>query len=533
MFKKQILLIVLLTSSIVCSFSHILNSHQASWVIPLVSQVFLISSISIVFLKYFLKLFKNKESKDKELELVSRHIVFLDAIPESVIVLSKKTQKCCFANKAFYAMTNLKQNEVLGSQVNDFLSVESNIKDNNVEQILKIKDNDEISVIISWESLTIENNDYEIMHITDVSIITCLQKNIAHTDAKKILAFYKAKAAIVIVDALSKKIVQANKTACDILKQDSESLIGSHCQGLICNLSEKECNAIQSSQCPFQQEEEMKVDKESSITVLRGSSKMKIGQHEYIIDTFIDITDKKKTDEAIQKNKIRKLTETIVYGIAHEFNNINAVINGVIDTLLMPDCNFHLQESTRDQLDIIHQMTERATEIIENLLIFGPNHKQHTQNINVYSSIKEIIKTQSDVDFCLDIPKDLYINFDINDFNKLIKNIIINSVHSMIESENKSIDININQKDHSISIEINDYGCGINAKDLDKVFDPFFSTKGVYAHSGSLYSEITGKGLGLSICQIITERNYGGKINIESEENKGTKVTIDIPCDTE
>jgi len=257
---------------------------------------------------------------------------------------------------------------------------------------------------------------------------------------------------------------------------------------------------------------------------------MKIGQNEYIIDTFIDVTNKKRTEEMIQKNKITNLTETLVYGIAHEFNNINAVINGVIDTLLMPDQENPLTINTTDQLDIIHQMTERATEIIENLLIFGPNHKQQTQSINAYESIKKITDAQIDIDFCLNISKDLNINFDINDFNKLMSNIITNSVQSMVKTRNKSIDISISKSDQNISIKISDCGCGIKDKDIDKVFDPFFSTKGVYAHSGSIYSKMTGKGLGLSICQIITERNYGGKINIESEENKGTKVLIDIPC---
>jgi PAS domain S-box-containing protein len=527
--KKQILLIILLTSSIVCSISKISYSNQASWVIPIASQVFLISSIFVVFLQYIMRLFKNKTINDKEVELISRHIVFLDAIPESIIVLSKNTNKCCFANKAFYKMTNLKQAEVLGCIVHDFLDIKSNIKNNNVEQTLKTKNSDELNVIISWESLTIEDNDYEIMHITDVSIIKCLQKNVNHEDAQKIFAFYKAKAAIVIVDALSKRVVQVNETACKILNQDEESLIGNHCQGLICNLSEKECNEIQTSQCPFQQEEEMKINKGSNITVLRGSSKMRVGQNDYIVDTFIDVTNKKKAEELAHKNKTTALTETLVYGIAHEFNNINAVINGVIDTLLITNCECSIEENLKEQLNIIHQMTERATEIIENLLIFGPNHKQEPENINVYNSIKDILRTQSSIKFNLSIPKDLIINFDINDFNKLINNIILNSVQSMVETENKSIDIAINKNDQTISIEIDDCGCGIKAADIDKVFDPFFSTKGVYAQSGTPYSKITGKGLGLSICQIITERNYGGKISIESRENIGTKVIVNIP----
>jgi len=452
--------------------------------------------------------------------------VFLDAIPESIIILSKNTKKCCFANKSFYKMTNLKNSEVLGYKVDTFLKIESNIKNNNVEQILNTKNRDKFNVIVSWESLSVEDNEYEIMHITDA---TCLQRDTENTDAKKILAFHKSKSAIVIVDFASKKIINVNETACKILNRDEESLVGSHCQGIICNLSEKECNNIQNTPCPFQEEEEMTLSDGSKITVSRGLSKMKIGQNEYIIDTFIDVTNKKKTEEVVQKNKITTLTETLVYGIAHEFNNINAVINGVIDTLLISDCNCDISEDTKEQLNIIHQMIERASGIIENLLLFGPNRKQKAETIKIYESIEKISGEERDVRFNLDISKDLTIDFDINNFNKLIKNIVLNSIQSMVEVENQSIDITAYKNDQSISIEIKDCGCGIRSEDIDKVFDPFFSTKGVYAQSGTPHSDMTGKGLGLSICKIIIERDYRGNIKIESEVNKGTKVTINIP----
>lgn len=68
-----------------------------------------------------------------------------------------------------------------------------------------------------------------------------------------------------------------------------------------------------------------------------------------------------------------------------------------------------------------------------------------------------------------------------------------------------------------VEITIRDTGCGISENDIDKIFDPFFSTKGQ-----------KGTGLGLSVIWGIVD-NHKGKISVESEVNKGTTFTIQLP----
>ena len=102
--------------------------------------------------------------------------------------------------------------------------------------------------------------------------------------------------------------------------------------------------------------------------------------------------------------------------------------------------------------------------------------------------------------------------------NQVLMNIIDNAIFAIKESG----DIFIRTKDagNDLIIEIEDNGIGIPKENLDKIFEPFYTTKGVGE----------GTGLGMSISYKIIE-SHGGKIIVDSEVGKGTKFTIILPRD--
>jgi signal transduction histidine kinase len=83
-----------------------------------------------------------------------------------------------------------------------------------------------------------------------------------------------------------------------------------------------------------------------------------------------------------------------------------------------------------------------------------------------------------------------------------------------------TLDISVGRADGAVEMRFADTGHGIDAEVRDKVFDPFFSTKG----------PTKGTGLGLSICYSII-KDHGGTIEIDSEKGKGTRFTIRIPVE--
>ena len=93
-----------------------------------------------------------------------------------------------------------------------------------------------------------------------------------------------------------------------------------------------------------------------------------------------------------------------------------------------------------------------------------------------------------------------------------------NALDALDQDTKKEIKINVLRKDRFVCVTIADTGCGITAKNLIKIYDPFFTTKPVGE----------GTGLGLSVCQSII-KEHGGEITCESELGKGTKFTVFLP----
>ena len=111
-------------------------------------------------------------------------------------------------------------------------------------------------------------------------------------------------------------------------------------------------------------------------------------------------------------------------------------------------------------------------------------------------------------------------------FNQVITNIISNAIDSYLnlpQKTDKKIQIDIFQKGTEFFVKVQDWGSGISKENLQKVFDPFFTTK----------NPDHGTGIGLSTTKEIIMKDLGGKIEIESQQNIGTVVTIIVPMKTD
>jgi len=236
------------------------------------------------------------------------------------------------------------------------------------------------------------------------------------------------------------------------------------------------------------------------------------------------------------EEQLRRI-DTLISGISHEFNNINAVIGGSINLILLTNQQNEMPESVRSQLLTIKHMIDRESSIINDLLLFGSSAKKDPENLNVLESVKKIIEElRNSQEFCelninIDCPEDLIMPMNFYDFRVVLKHLISNAYHAIMDKEDNRIFIKFDTDKDKIIMKISDKGCGIEDEHIERIFDPFFSTKGVYAKSGTTHSQIDAKGLGLSVCQIIIKRQYQGRIYISSKKDTGTKVIVEIPKD--
>ncbi len=244
-----------------------------------------------------------------------------------------------------------------------------------------------------------------------------------------------------------------------------------------------------------------------------------------------DITEQKKAEgEALRASHLASLGE-LAAGVAHEINN---PVNGIINYTQILLNKYKPGTKEHDIARRIIKEGDRIDAIVKNLLSFARERKEKKHPVSIYeimSSSLALTETQlkkDGIELNVNIPFDLaQISAVPLQIEQVFLNIISNSRYALNRKnqaahKDKIIEIigervTIEERPH-VRITIYDNGIGIPFEILDKIMNPFFTTKP---------SDI-GTGLGLSISHGIIH-DHGGKIRVESSEGNFTKVIIDIP----
>jgi two-component system NtrC family sensor kinase len=236
-----------------------------------------------------------------------------------------------------------------------------------------------------------------------------------------------------------------------------------------------------------------------------------------------------KRDKALQgiayTNKMASIGR-MAAGVAHEINNPLAIINenaGLLKDLLCVED----QPPEKDRLLKIAQTVlksvERCSTITHRLLGFAKRMDPAIERVALAPLLEEVLSFHRkeaeyrSIAVHLDIPKDLpIIESDLGQLQQVFLNILSNAFAAV--ADGGRIDISLEMADqNTVAVTIADNGAGIPEEDLDRIFEPFFSTKGEY-----------GTGLGLSITFGIVE-NLGGRIDVQSKVGEGTSFTVRLP----
>ena len=241
-----------------------------------------------------------------------------------------------------------------------------------------------------------------------------------------------------------------------------------------------------------------------------------------------EIFEKNKMQEELLKAKKLESVSVLAGGIAHDFNNILAAIMGNINLALLYTDH---DDKRHNLLAKAEKASLRARDLTQQLLTFS----RGGEPVKTLASIEEVIrdsagfvlrgsKVRCDYHFAEGL---LPVEIDSGQISQVIQNIIINASHAMpdggvidVTCENcleTPEDVILSQSAFYIKIAIQDRGIGIPPKLIDKIFDPYFSTK----HEGN--------GLGLAICHSIVSK-HNGQIIAESVQGVGSTFTIYLPA---
>jgi signal transduction histidine kinase len=215
----------------------------------------------------------------------------------------------------------------------------------------------------------------------------------------------------------------------------------------------------------------------------------------------------------------------VVGGLAHEIKNPLSTINLNLRLLSEDLGQYRDEEHRRLQRRLDHVMDEatRLREILNDFLRFAGKHELHCTEVDLGELIEELYDffvAQAEASHVVmrqalpDGPVTACV--DVNLLKQCILNLLINAVQAMEETSGGELMIRLDPSDDQARIHVTDTGPGIDAEKIDRIFDPYFSTKS------------DGSGLGLATARRIVQE-HGGEMSVESEPGKGTHFTITLP----
>jgi len=247
-----------------------------------------------------------------------------------------------------------------------------------------------------------------------------------------------------------------------------------------------------------------------------------------------EINERKKIELMLKQAYKMEAVGTLARGIAHDFNNILQIIIGNTDMAI--DC---ISENTNPLVHIqeIQLASNRAKELIQQILNFSKNDKIEKESVNISVLLNESVRLiRSSIPSTVKIIElieleNAVIHANPTQINQIILNLCANATQAMKYEGNLNISLtkiwidNILSKKlgkigigEYVKLTVEDTGCGISPLVIDRIFEPYFTTK----------SDENGSGLGLAVVYGIV-KNHNGAISVSSEPESGTIFDIYLP----
>jgi signal transduction histidine kinase/ActR/RegA family two-component response regulator len=232
-------------------------------------------------------------------------------------------------------------------------------------------------------------------------------------------------------------------------------------------------------------------------------------------------------EELLRARKLESLG-VLAGGIAHDFNNFLTVVQGNIE---VAKAQLNQQEAAQEFLDQAASACQRAKFLSSQLLTFAKGGAPVQRVVSIAELVTDAVqlaRTGSPVAIEVTIAEDLWsAKVDPGQIGQVLHNILLNARQAMpgggtieVHAENVGLGDGSDAAGRRVRISIRDYGRGISADVLRRIFDPYFTTKP------------GGAGLGLATAYAIVLK-HGGHIAVESAPGTGTVFTVDLPASQE
>jgi len=272
-------------------------------------------------------------------------------------------------------------------------------------------------------------------------------------------------------------------------------------------------------------------EEEATISPVRDAA----GRIIHYVAVKRDVTREAQLEAQLLQAQKMEAIGRLAGGVAHDFNNILAVILMQTEFLLM---SVDLSEGVRDGVQQVRTAAERAANLTRQLLAFSRRQVMQARDLDLNEVVTNLAKMLQRIigeDVRLELhlhPTPLMTHADAGMLDQVLMNLAVNARDAMPKGGRLIIETTAREfspeeaaalpdvkPGHYVGLRVSDTGCGIPPEILPRIFEPFFTTKE------------QGKGTGLGLATVFgIVKQHGGNIQVASEPGRGTTFEIYIPA---
>ncbi|MFZ2633309.1 MAG: response regulator [Desulfosalsimonadaceae bacterium] len=260
----------------------------------------------------------------------------------------------------------------------------------------------------------------------------------------------------------------------------------------------------------------------------------------HVLTITRDLTERKQAEEEkasleaqLQQAQKMEAIGTLAGGIAHDFNNILTAILGYTELVIS---DLPQGSDTRGNLEEVFKASLRAIDLVKQILVFSRQSETQLFPIRIHLIIKEALKLlRSSLPSTIEINQNIRalgtVLADLTQIHQIMMNLCTNASHAMSENGGE-LSVSLIQVDVPndksgpmdlppgpyLKLTVSDTGCGMTPDVQNRIFEPYYTTKGIDK----------GTGLGLAVVHGIVQ-NHGGRITVESEPGNGSSFHVYLP----
>lgn len=246
----------------------------------------------------------------------------------------------------------------------------------------------------------------------------------------------------------------------------------------------------------------------------------------YTFALFRDASNEVEIERHLRRAERLASLATLLRGVAHELNNPLHAVRNFADLMLQEERS----QDDREALEYIRQEADRAAQVVVDMHRFARQAETEASGrtaIDLNEAVREVLSMHryalrtGDIELREELARDLApVHANPREVEQVIFSLLTNAEHAMEKQEEGKRKLIVRTRPSALgaAVEVTDTGPGILPEHLDRVFDPFWTTK----------APGEGRGLGLSIAHsIVTEQ--GGEIRVDSEPGGGARFVVDLP----